>query len=723
MTNHLFRLMAATALTCACAPLAMAQSAATSATTPAAEQKAPQNVVLIADNVELVGQNILTARGNVEAISGGTRLQAREISYNRETGEISLIGPIRITEGDQISIIADSAELDADFRSGLIRSARLVLADQVQMAAQQLNRVGNRYNVLTKTTVSSCKVCETGEAPLWQIRAHRVIHDQEERQVYFDRASLLIRDVPVFYFPYLRMPDPTLKRSQGFLFPEFTRTSLLGNGIKLPYFLPFGEDRDLTLTPYISTASRTLEFRYRQAFSNGGIQIDGAISDDDLQPGETRGYVFADGLFKLQNNYKLTFDFKAVSDDAYISDYDYSDLDRLNSNVKVQRSSRYENTSFGIYHFRSLRDDENNDTLPTLVFQTETERRYFPTSIGGELRTRLEAHAHQRDSNTDGDDGRDVGRANASIEWLRKWTLFSGLRLGVNGGLAFDAYKTNNDSSVSDFDSGFTPALAVNLRYPLVKRGTDGATYLLEPVAQLGWTGGSDLNIANDESTRAEFDEGNLLALSRFPSHDRRERGVAAALGLNWSRVTSESWQGNFTLGQIFRDQSQNDFSDTSGLSGKTSDILLAGQFSNQDGLVVSARGLLDSGGTLSKAAARLGWSNPTLMVDASYIWLDSDPDEDRNQRISEVTLDSSYRFSRHWTGLIDWRYDAVAGKSAEAGIGMKYRNECLQVEFSFSRRFSTSATVQSSNSIGINVALLGFSVNSNDKSYSRTCG
>jgi LPS-assembly protein len=138
---------------------------------------------------------------------------------------------------------------------------------------------------------------------------------------------------------------------------------------------------------------------------------------------------------------------------------------------------------------------------------------------------------------------------------------------------------------------------------------------------------------------------------------------------------------------------------------------------------VVSARGLLDSGGTLSKAAARLGWSNPTLMVDASYIWLDSDPAEDRNQRISEVTLDSSYRFSRHWTGLVDWRYDAGAGKSAEAGIGLKYRNECVQVELSLSRRFSTSSTVQSSNSFGINVALLGFSVNSNDKSYSRTCG
>jgi LPS-assembly protein len=723
MTHLLSRLMAATALTCALAPLAHAQSTAPASAGTSVEQSVSENVVLIADTVELVGENLLKARGNVEAISAGRHLQAREITYDSTTGEITLTGPIRINDGEITSIIADSAELDAEFRNGLIRSARVVLADQVQMAAQQLNRVDGRYNVLTKTTVSSCRICETGEAPLWQIRAKRVIHDQQERQVYFEQASFLIQDVPVFYFPYLRMPDPTLKRSQGFLFPKFTRTSLLGNGIKLPYFIPIGDDKDVTLTPYLSQNSRTLEFRYRQAFENGGFQVDGAISDDDLRPNETRGYVFADGVFNLQRDYKLTFDLKAVSDDAYISDYDFSDLDRLNSSLKLERASRFEHTSFGAYHFRSLRDDEDNDTLPTLVFQAETERRYFPTSIGGELRTSLEAHTHQRDSGLDGDDGRDVARANAEVQWLRNWTLATGLRVGVNSGLAFDAYKTLNDSSVSSFDNGFTPTAAINLRYPLVKRGTDGATYLLEPVAQLGWTGGSDLDIANDESTRAEFDEGNLLALSRFPSHDRRERGVAAALGMNWSRVTSESWEGHFTVGQIFRDQAQNDFSDTSGLAGTTSDLLLAGQFNNQNGLVASARGLLDQGGTLNKAAARLGWSNPTLMVDASYIWLARDPEEDREERISEWTLDSSYRLSRHWTGLVDWRYDAVAGKSARAGVGMQYRNECVQVEISLSRRFSTSDTVQSSNTFGINVALLGFSVNSNDKSYSRTCG
>ncbi|GAA6178853.1 LPS assembly protein LptD [Shimia sp. NS0008-38b] len=715
MNTHLVRLLAATALTCALVSTGNAQ-----ATPP---NQAPQNVVLVADTVEISPTGVLTARGNVEALNGGTRLQATEVIYDNQTGKITLKGPIRITEGDSVSIVASAAELDADLRNGLIHSARVVLSDQVQMAANQMKRVDGRYNVLNKTTVSSCRVCETGEPPLWQIRAKRVVHDEEERQIYFDHASFMIRDVPVFYFPHLRMPDPTLDRARGFLIPTFSRTSLLSSGIKVPYFIPFGDTRDLTLTPYLSSETRTLEFRYRQAFKNGGIEINGAVSDDTIRPDLTRGYLFATGLFELERDYKLTFDLKAVSDDSYLTDYDYADLDRLNSDITISRASRTENTRFALHHYQSLRDGEDNDTLPTLVIEAETERRYFPTSIGGELRTRVEAHGHQRRSTSDGDDGRDVGRANASVQWLRNWTLGSGLRAGVNGALAFDAYRTWNDSSVSSFDTALTPTLAAYVRYPMAKRGADGATYLLEPVAQIGWTGGSDLDVANDESTRVEFDEGNLLALSRFPSYERRERGLATAIGLNWSRITSDGWESHLTLGQVFRSETQDDFTQTSGLSGKTSDFLIAGQFNNQNGLVLTGRSLLNPSGSLDKATARLGWSNDNIWLDASYIWLNQDLEEDRPTEISEWALDSRYRLARHWTGLVDWRFDAVSGETSEAGLGFEYRNECVRVELSLSRRFSTSSTVQSSTSVGLNVALLGFSVNSNDKSYDRKCG
>jgi LPS-assembly protein len=681
----------------------------------------PQNVVLVADSVTLTAEGLLIARGNVEALSGDIRLTAKEVIYNNETGEIRLTGPIRITQGDQATVIASAAELDSELRNGIIHSARLVLADQVQLAATKLTRSDGRYNVLDKTTVSSCHVCTTGEPPLWQIRARRVVHDQLEKQLYFDHASVLVRDIPIFYFPHLRMPDPTLDRTRGFLIPEFNHSTLLGYGVKVPYFIPWGTDKDVTLTPYLSNETQTLEFRYRQAFKNGGLEFNGALSNDTIGTQETRGYVFAEGLFQLGKDYKLSFDLKAVTDDTYLTDYDYADYDRLNSDIKITRSSRTENTQFALYHYKTLREDESDDEIPSLVLKAETERRYLNV-WGGELRTNVEAHGHVRRSTADVL-GRDVARANASVQWLGDWTLGNGLRTGVTGSLAFDAYSTDNDSTVSSFDTGIAPSVAAYLRYPMSKTAANGVTYVLEPVAQIAWTGGDNLDIANDESTLVEFDEGNLLSLSRFPSHDRRERGLSSALGLNWSRISTTGWRGSLTFGQVFRQDAETDFTQSSGLSGTSSDLLVAGQLSNQDGLLFTGRALFDTRGDLDKVGARIGWTNETLWLDASYIWLQKDLAESRANDISELTFDGSYRLNRHWTGLMDWRFDAVSGETSEAGVGLEYRNECLRVELSLSRRFSTSTTVQSSTRVGFNVALLGFSVNSNNKSYDRKCG
>ncbi|WP_270730096.1 LPS-assembly protein LptD [Shimia sp. Alg240-R146] len=702
---------------------------ATSLAVPAAAQllpkpkiEEPKNIVLVADSVFVTADKQLIARGNVEALGDDVRMLATEIIYDSDKDRVLVKGPIRIYQGEDVVILARDAELDKDLRNGLLRSARMVLSERTQLAATQINRVDDRYNVLTKTTVSSCRVCETGKPPLWQIRARRVVHDEEERQVYFDHASLRVRDVPVFYFPHLRMPDPTLDRARGFLIPTAHSTSLLGYGLKMPYFIPIGRSKDLTLTPYISSKSTTLEFRYRQAFKTGRISLEGAVSDDEVKPNATRSYLFAEGLFDLPNDYTFSFDLKATSDDSYLNDYDYSDDDRLNSNITVRRSKRDENTRFALLHFQSLREGEDNQFLPTLVTVAETERRYFPTSIGGEFRTTAQFHGHFREAQTDVT-GRDVLRANADMLWRRNWTLDNGLRTAVSGELAFDAFRTYNDSTHASYDYALTPTLAADFRYPMSKVGADGATYLLEPVAQLAWTGGDTLDVANDESTRTEFDEGNLLSLSRFSSYDRRERGFRTAVGLNWSRIAQEDWRANFTIGQIYRNTSDPDFTDTSGLSGSTSDFLLAGHFQNPDGLSVAGRTLLGTDGRLSKAAARLGWTNQRLWLDASFVWLDADAAENRSEVLSEWVLDSSYRLSRHWTGLLDWRFDAGAGRTAEAGLGLEYRNECLKLELSLSRKFSTSSTVQSDTKIGLSVALLGFSVNAQDKSYDRTCG
>ncbi|MCW8843296.1 MAG: LPS assembly protein LptD, partial [Rhodobacteraceae bacterium] len=416
------------------------------------------NMVLVADKVFMTGADTLVAQGRVEALQGDVRIRATKIVYDGVRNKATVSGPIYLEQGDYVRILADFAELDTGFQNALLKSARIVLDQQLQMATTQLSRVDGRYNVLHKAKISSCRVCDDGEPPLWQIRAQRVVHDQEEQQIYFDHAQFRVLDIPIFYFPQLRLPDPTLKRASGFLIPKFHQNSELGFGVKVPYFLTLGPHRDLTLTPYIGANTTTLEYRYRQAYRNGAIELEGAISDDSIHPDQPRHYLFGEGAFTLRNDYILSFDVKYASDDAYLLDYDYSDLDRLNSDLTVARTKRDENTRFALLHVQSLRSDEDNDTIPSIMTVAETERRFFPDRIGGEARLNLELHSHFRQSTSPIDgpdidpfsgpfaDGRDVARATASLWWRRNWTLKNGLQTGVTSEVVFDGIKTSQDT-------------------------------------------------------------------------------------------------------------------------------------------------------------------------------------------------------------------------------------------------------------------------------------
>lgn len=154
-----------------------------------------------------------------------------------------------------------------------------------------------------------------------------MVHDEVERQIYFDNAQFRLAGVPVFAIPRLRMPDPTLTRATGFLMPSIRTTSDLGTGILIPYFFVLGSSSDLTVTPYLTFRdSTTLNLRYRQAFATGRIEVNGAVTRDKLIPGDPRGYLFVDGAFTLPWNFGLTIKGQTVSDPAYLLDYGIANL-------------------------------------------------------------------------------------------------------------------------------------------------------------------------------------------------------------------------------------------------------------------------------------------------------------------------------------------------------------------------------------------------------------
>ncbi len=672
-----------------------------------AQQQDGQMATLVADKVRIEADARLVAEGNVEVFYGTTQLKAARITYARDRDVLTIEGPLTLIEGTEVVVLADAATLGADLRDGILSGARMVLNQQLQLAATEITRVGARYTQLTRTVASSCQVCPGNPVPLWEIRARRVVHDQLERQLYFDNAQFRVMGVPVFYVPRLRMPDPTLKRASGVLMPRIRSTTTLGFGLKLPYFMTFGDSRDLTLTPYLSDRTRTLEFRYRQAFRNGGLEFRGAVTDDDLT-GSGRGYLFGSGYFALPRDFLLTFALQTVSDRTYLLDYDYSDLDRLTSGVEVTRTRRTEYIGAQIQYFESLRDGDINSQLPSLVGEFTYDRRFVPAIIGGDAAVRFQTYSLNRSSDLDVL-GRDTTRASATLDWRRNWLLPGGLVASALGEVTAEFFAISHDSNFPGTISRVTPVAAVELRWPLVRAQQGGVVQVIEPVAQIVYTPQSNLEVPNEDSTLVEFDEGNLFALNRFPGADAHEQGLRANLGVTWKRIDPAGVSVGLTVGRVLRAEDLGQFSKASGLGGARSDWLAAVQLRSAAGISLINRTLFDESFRFSKNELRLGLSGADAQVATSLIYLVPDEDAGRPLETSEWALDASYRFHPQWTGTAGWKYDFSADQAKTVGVGLTWRTECVSVDVSLSRRFTTSISVTPTTDFSLSVDLIGF--------------
>ncbi|MEC8794813.1 MAG: LPS-assembly protein LptD, partial [Pseudomonadota bacterium] len=161
---------------------------------PVGAQDAPPAATLIADQIRVDGLSRLVADGHVEIFYDGYRVQAGSITYDQDTDQLLIEGEIRLTSPSGTVLTAAAAELSADLTNGILRSARLVLDQQLQLAAAQIDRIDGRYSVLSKTVASSCRVC-AGQVPLWRIRAERIIHDEDAQQLFFDHARFEVAGV------------------------------------------------------------------------------------------------------------------------------------------------------------------------------------------------------------------------------------------------------------------------------------------------------------------------------------------------------------------------------------------------------------------------------------------------------------------------------------------------------------------------------------------------
>ncbi|ARO14740.1 organic solvent tolerance protein [Ketogulonicigenium robustum] len=675
-----------------------------------AQQQADQPT-LLADQIVIDDEGRLVATGHVQVFHQGTALTASEVIYDRDSDALTLSGPILIQRPDGTVISAEAGQLDQELRGGLLQGARMVLDQQLQLAANEVRQSPNGVTRLTRVAATSCQVCGTS-TPLWQIRAARVTHDTESQQIWFENAVLMVRDVPIAWLPALRVPAPGVARARGFLAPGLVTSTSLGAGVRLPYFLPIGDSRDVTLTPYLAANGKALQADYRQAFSFGRLRVNTLVGRDEILPDDLRYYIDAAGDFRISPGTTMHLQLQQISDTAVMNNYGYSYADRLQTGAEVLRINNNILSTFGFWGYRSLRGSETNRSLPPYLAFGRWEQDVTLPYVGGRLTYGAEYAGLWRTDDTPGPLGRDVSRLSTFAEWSRNWTLPMGLRLRTEAASYVLAYGINDDPAYYDQAVRVQPSIATTLSWPLMRRESGGRTQYLEPIISIGWADGYGRNVPNEDSPIVELDTANMFALQRYPGQDAVESGARMGIGLRWGFVDPSGWAGGLTVGRILRQ----DFADSSPISSGTAeranDLLLEAELVSPAGFSLDARTLInDKLDGFGKSELRLNWYHSNYNLTAAFINLPEEPWEDRPRKITELTLGGAYRFNDTWRVSSDLRYDFAASQIMRNGFSMQWQNECVVVDLSVSRRYTSALYVEPATEFGLSVNLTGFSV------------
>jgi LPS-assembly protein len=280
----------------------------------------------------------ISAIGSVQIYYGGSTIEADKVIYDQTTKRLHAEGNVRLTEEDGKVTYGQIMDLSDDYRDGFVDSLRLDAPDQTRMAAARADRAGGNYTVFHSGVYTACLPCKDDprKPPLWQVKAARIIHDQNEKMIYFEDARLEFFGKPLAWLPYFSAPDPTVKRKTGVLVPSVGHSSIYGYSLEVPYYWALAPNYDATFSPIITTKQGPLlQGEFRQRLINGSYEIR-AAGIRQLDPGyfapatpgtsapgyrDFRGSVESAGQFAINNKWVWGWDAVALTDKTFLQDY------------------------------------------------------------------------------------------------------------------------------------------------------------------------------------------------------------------------------------------------------------------------------------------------------------------------------------------------------------------------------------------------------------------
>lgn len=641
-------------------------------------------------------KDVFTAKGKVELEQEGQMVFADALSYDRRNDQVSADGHVIIVDQSGQTYFAEHVDLQQKLKTGAVEQMGIIFSDGSRAAARHGEQRANNTTVLEDAVYSPCNLCEKDptKAPLWQLRAKKVVQDRNTHDIYYHSAKLDVYGVPVVYSPYFSHPDPSVKARSGVLMPKFSNDSKKGFMLRNYYYQTISPQEDATLElTTTQKAGQVLGGEWRRQFDQGKIFFNGSVNkstvrggaDDDeiIRDKQMRGHLFANGFYNLTPNWRTGFNVKRTTDDYYLNDFNFSSEEILENKAYVEyfKGRNYGNVTAS--YFQDLRPgitSEQPDILPMAEYNAVGTPNGF---LGGRWAVDNETVTLFRNGQ------QSISKISTIPSWQRRDILPMGVQSKVEGKVRADGYwirqpspyDTTGTSNIDATENRVVPSLQTTTSYPLV-RPSGLITALIEPKVALTLIPNvSSANIPNEDSRDVEVNISNLFDESRFAGSDRVEGGSHVAYGVKVGGYHQNGNSAFLTLGQSYRIAEDNPFPAGSGLENDRSDLVGQLETTFYNRFYTDYRFQVNEDDFESrKHELQAALLDDDYELRTSYIFAQDVDGTGINTNRQQLELSGAKALSKKWSfgldGLQDLSGDAGLLKS---GVSLQYKNECLR--------------------------------------------
>ena len=685
-------------------------------------------IIETVDNYVLRGEDLLfdnknkiikSEKDSVLEDQDGNKIMLKNFQYSTENSFFKSIGFVEIEDNKKNKYEFSQIYIDTKKKEILgTDSKKYFNNEEFKINPKNNPRIfSNTVNIkkeetrFDKTVFTLCKYRENDKCPPWTIQSNKMLHDNIKKTIYYENAIVKVYDFPIFYFPRLSHPDPSVDRRSGFLVPTLYDTKNLGSSVSIPYFFNLGLDKNLTLTNRLYVSENPLFLgEYHQAFKDSSLLTDFGYTEgykktsEKKRSGEKKHF-FTKFVKNYTNEYNyenvLEVNVQKVTNDKYLKLYkiesnlvDYNKENIENSiNFSQERNNLFVGLNASVYE--TLKGDYN-DKYEYILPEITIDKNLFSKENFGNLELQTNYKVHNYDTNKLTNflvnDFNFESEENIFDNIIHSKFLANLKNINYES-KNVDIYKKDRTSEI--FGSiGLLSEISFQKFKNLSK-------HLLKPKMLVRFSPGS----MRQETSSSRLTPSNAFGMNRVDNINNYETGVTGTVGFDYKIKRDNVTKFDFSLAQIINEKENKKMANKSSLNEKLSDLVGSSSYNLSENFKLDYNFSIDQNyNDFNYNEVGATYDNGTLNIGFNYL-NENKHIGDQNYFKTELNIKNKDK------GLLSFKTkrNLITNSSEFYNLSYEYINDCLRAGLVYRREFYKDSELEPEDSLMFKVTLIPF--------------